>query len=55
VPPPGHGTLHYHFKLYALDAPLDIKPGRDKDGLLKAMRGHVLAQGELVGTYERRR
>ena len=27
MPPPGHGVHHYHFKLYALDQPLDLKPG----------------------------
>jgi Raf kinase inhibitor-like YbhB/YbcL family protein len=53
APPHGHGTHHYHFKLYALDAPLDLAPGLDKDRLLAAMKGHVLGQGELMGTYER--
>lgn len=54
MPPPGHGVHHYHFKLYALDAEFNVKPGMDKDALLKAMKGHVLAEGELVGTYERK-
>jgi Raf kinase inhibitor-like YbhB/YbcL family protein len=53
-PPKGHGVHHYHFKLYALDAMLDPKPGLDKDGLLAAMRGHIVAEAELVGTYERK-
>lgn len=53
APPPGHGTHHYHFTLYALDTPLSLKPGADKKALLQAMRGHVLATGELVGTYQR--
>jgi Raf kinase inhibitor-like YbhB/YbcL family protein len=53
APPKGHGTHHYHFKLYALDAPLDVPPGADKAALEKAMSGHVLAQGEVVGTYRR--
>ena len=52
-PPKGHGTHHYHFRLYALDAPLALKPGATKAQLLKAMKGHVLAEGELVGTYSR--
>jgi Raf kinase inhibitor-like YbhB/YbcL family protein len=52
-PPKGHGIHHYHFKLYALDAPLGLKPGATKAELLKAMKGHILAQGELVGTYSR--
>ena len=53
MPPAGHGTHHYHFKLYALDQVMERQAGLDKAALLKAMDGHVLAQGELVGTYER--
>ncbi|MCK4341420.1 MAG: YbhB/YbcL family Raf kinase inhibitor-like protein [Phycisphaerae bacterium] len=53
MPPPGHGTHHYHFKLYALDSALLVAAGLTKDELLAAMQGHVLAEGELVGTYER--
>ncbi|MBI4578189.1 MAG: YbhB/YbcL family Raf kinase inhibitor-like protein [Planctomycetes bacterium] len=52
-PPRGHGVHHYHFKVYALDTSLELPPGIDKDRLLKAIEGHVLAQGELVGTYQR--
>jgi Raf kinase inhibitor-like YbhB/YbcL family protein len=51
--PPG-GTHRYFFKLYALDAELDLAPGATKEQLLAAMEGHILAQGELVGTYARR-
>ena len=54
MPPRGHGMHHYHFKVYALDARLNLRPGLTKSDLLKAMEGHVLAQGELVGTYERK-
>ena len=53
MPPPGHGTHHYHFKLYMLDARLDLAPGATKAELLKAMKGHVLAEAELIGTYGR--
>ncbi len=53
APPRGHGDHHYMFKLYALDAPLDLASGLDKPALLKALSGHVLAEGELVGTYQR--
>jgi hypothetical protein len=53
APPPGHGVHHYHFKLYALDTMLDASPSLDKRALLRAMEGHILAQAELVGTYER--
>ena len=55
APPKGHGVHHYYFKLYALDAPLKLLAGLDKKALLKAMVGHVLDQGELIGTYERPR
>ncbi len=54
MPPPGHGVHHYHFKVYALDQALGLKPGLTKPELLKAMEGHILAQGELIGTYERK-
>ena len=53
MPPEGHGTHHYYFKIYALGAQLDATPGVTKDQLLAAMEGHVLDEGELVGTYER--
>ncbi len=53
MPPPGHGTHHYHFMLYALDTPLDAKPGLSKTQLLDLMKGHIIAQAELVGTCER--
>ena len=49
APPRGHGTHHYHFKVYALDADVTLRPGLDKAGLLAAVKGHVLAEGELVG------
>ncbi len=53
APPPGHGVHHYHFKLYALDTEMRLNPSIDKKALLDAMRGHILAEGELIGTYER--
>lgn len=53
APPPGHGTHHYHFKLYALDTELNLEPGASKEDLLGAVEGHVLAEAEMVGTYER--
>jgi Raf kinase inhibitor-like YbhB/YbcL family protein len=52
MPPPGK-VHHYSFKLYALDAPLQAEPGLDKKGLLQRIKGHVLAEGELMGTYKR--
>ena len=53
MPPPGHGTHHYHFKLYALGEPVSAEPGKDKKALLKEMQGHVLAECEVIGTYAR--
>jgi Raf kinase inhibitor-like YbhB/YbcL family protein len=53
APPAGHGTHHYHFHLYALDKPLQVSGGMDKESLIAAMSGHLLAVGDLVGTYER--
>ena len=53
MPPVGHGVHHYHFKLYALDAPLQAEPGLEKKALLERIKGHVLAEGELMGTYKR--
>ena len=53
-PSPPSGEHHYHFKLYALDSALDLEPGLDKASLLGAMEGHVLASGELMGTYRKR-
>ena len=53
APCPPSGTHRYFFKLYALDAVLGLASGADKDALLKAMQGHVLAQGELMGTVSK--
>ncbi|HLF73013.1 MAG TPA: YbhB/YbcL family Raf kinase inhibitor-like protein [Anaerolineales bacterium] len=52
-PCPPSGTHRYFFKLYALDEMLGILAGADKGELLKAMEGHLLAQGELMGTFSR--
>jgi phosphatidylethanolamine-binding protein (PEBP) family uncharacterized protein len=53
MPPQGGGVHHYHFKVYALDRELDAEAGLTKDELLEVMEGHILAEGELIGTYER--
>jgi Raf kinase inhibitor-like YbhB/YbcL family protein len=53
APPRGHGVHHYRFKLYALDRPVSVPAGFDKPGLVRAMHGHILAEAELVGTYQR--
>ena len=51
-PPPGK-PHRYFFKLYALDAKLEMAPGAGKKELERAMKGHVLAQTELKGKYGR--
>jgi Raf kinase inhibitor-like YbhB/YbcL family protein len=50
---PPSGTHHYHFKLYALDEKLSLQEGATKSELVDAMKGHIVAQTELVGTYEK--
>ncbi len=52
-PPPGHGRHRYVFRLYALDADLELGAGVAKAELERAIEGHVLTTAELVGTYER--
>jgi hypothetical protein len=52
-PPPGHGRHRDVFRLYALDADLELGAGAAKAGLEQAIEGHVLTMAELVGTYER--
>lgn len=53
APPPGHGVHRYHFKLYALGKEIQLAPGVDKKVLLGVLKGHVLGEAELVGTYQR--
>lgn len=50
--PPDNGRLHaYHFRIYALDSDLGLEPGLNKEQLLEAIDGHVLATGMLMGHY----
>jgi hypothetical protein len=53
-PCPPSGTHRYFFKLYALDATLNLPPGTTKKDLEKTMQGHILAQAELMGMYARK-
>lgn len=55
-PCPSHGPTmhHYHFKLFALDVALDLPGTAGLQELDAAMAGHILAETELVGTYERK-
>jgi Raf kinase inhibitor-like YbhB/YbcL family protein len=50
-PPVGDPPHHYHVQVLALDRMLELAPGADRDQLLAAAAGHVIAKGELVGTY----
>jgi len=52
-PCPPSGTHRYFFKIYCLDAELNLKAGLSKQELEKAMQGHVLQRAELVGLYKR--
>ncbi len=50
--PPRGNPHHYLFKLYALDAALDLAPGATKAELEEAMEGHILEETILIGTYQ---
>ena len=54
-PCPPIGSHRYFHKLFALDVMLPDLKHPTKDMLEKAMQGHVLAQSDLIGTYQRRR
>ena len=51
-PCPPRGTHHYVFTLYALDTKLNLPPGASKKQVQKAMKGHILASGELIGRFQ---
>ena len=52
-PCPPSGTHRYFFKLYALDTMLDLPPGAPKQDVLGAMEGHILAEAQWMGTYQK--
>jgi Raf kinase inhibitor-like YbhB/YbcL family protein len=53
-PPPGHGTHHYHFRLFALDVPaLEVPESCSADDVLAAVEDHAIEEAEVVGTFER--
>jgi len=50
-PPPGTGVHHYHFQLFALDGPLALHADASLRALVDALKGRVIAQADLVGTF----
>lgn len=52
-PCPPAGTHRYIFHLYALNTLLDLKPGVEKNEVLKAMRGHILSEVQLLGRFKK--
>ncbi len=50
---PGTGTHHYHFKVYALDTKINISKKCSRKELMKIMEGHILAEGEMTGTFNK--
>ncbi len=53
-PCPPSGTHRYFFKVYALDAELELDPNSRKEDVESAMEGHILGKGQIVGLYSRR-
>src|SRR6185503_10473075 len=53
-PCPPSGTHRYYFRVFALDNSPDLQTGADKDTLLGAMKGHIIAKGELMGLYSKK-
>lgn len=53
-PCPGSGTHRYFFRLYALDTMLNLAEGSARSDLERQMSGHILAETELIGTYQRK-
>jgi len=52
--PPGGSPHRYFFRLYALDTELQLQPRATQKDLVGAIQGHILAQGQLMGTYQRK-
>lgn len=51
-PPQGHGVHRYYFQLFALDQQLEVGPDTPLPELLNILKGHTVAQGEMMATYE---
>jgi Raf kinase inhibitor-like YbhB/YbcL family protein len=54
-PCPPSGTHRYYFKIFALDRELDLRSGAKRSQLDAALKGNVIAQGELMGRYARKK
>lgn len=52
-PPPGDDSHRYFFRLFALDVEISAPEGANKNEVKRAMEGHVVAEGSLIGTYAR--
>ena len=53
-PCPPSGTHRYYFKLYALDIPLNLGINSEKEDLVDAMKGHIISQTQIIGTYKKK-
>lgn len=52
-PCPPSGTHHYHFQIFALDTALSLSKNASKTQLINAMKGHIMAHGEIIGLYHK--
>jgi Raf kinase inhibitor-like YbhB/YbcL family protein len=55
APCPPSGVHRYYFRIFALDRELALPSGAKRSRLDAAMKGHVIAQGELIGRYDRKK
>src|SRR6266404_6311934 len=53
-PQPPSGTHRYYFKIFALNSTLDLKSGAKRKEVDAAMKGHIIAQGQLMGKYSKK-
>jgi Raf kinase inhibitor-like YbhB/YbcL family protein len=54
-PPPGDNPHRYFFRLYALDTEIQLQAGAGRQEFARAIEGHILTAGHLMGTYQRKR
>ena len=53
-PCPPSGEHRYYFRIFALDIELDLEEGSNHSELIKAMEGHIMASGEIMGYYKKK-